>query len=119
MWWDDNKNPTLTVGFEFSAVDRGAFGVDDDHSSNARDMACECQRRVWHWIYQPPCEDLDGWTCRCIVAAWIFVPQLRSYTMTRIAERFGKKKQSLGRWVADFKKEFPEVCKHLSHLKHD
>lgn len=81
------------------------------------EMALELQRRIWAWVYQPPCENIDGFRCRCIVACWIFVPQLRDYTMTQMAKRFAKKKQSLGRWVADFKTEFPEVAKHLQHIK--
>lgn len=79
--------------------------------------ALEVQRRVWSWIYQPPATDLDGFFCRACVCAWVFVPELRSYSETKMAGRMGKKKQSLGRWVVDFKKQFPDLTKHLKHLR--
>lgn len=113
--YDDNGGVTLTCDFAYDQVE-SALGFEPAE----RDIedALECQRRVWRWVYQPPCTDLDGFTCRCIVACWIFVPQLRAETMTHIAGRFGKKKQSLGRWVVNFQKTFPEISKHLQHQKH-
>lgn len=114
--YDDAGAVTLVSDFSYDQVDR-----DLGYAPQERDLedACECQRRVWGWVYQPPCADLDGFMCRCIVACWVFVPQLRAETMTYIAGRFGKKKQSLGRWVTEFKIAFPEVSKHLQHLRHD
>jgi hypothetical protein len=114
--YDDGGSVTLVSDFSYDQIDR-----DLGFAPAERDLddACECQRRIWAWVYQPPCKDLDGFNCRCIVASWIFVPQLRSESMTYIAGRFGKKKQSLGRWVSDFKTAFPEVSKHLQHLRHD
>lgn len=114
--YDDRGAVTLVSDFSYDQVDR-----DLGFAPPERDLddACECQRRVWRWVYQPPNVDLDGFMCRCIVACWVFVPQLRAETMTYIAGRFGKKKQSIGRWVADFKLQFPEVANHIQHLRHD
>lgn len=114
--YDDAGQVTLVSDFSYDEIDERL-----GYAPSERDIedALECQRRVWRWVYQPPCVDLDGFMCRCIVACWIFVPQLRSQTMTYVAGRFGKKKQSIGRWVDDFKTEFPEVSKHLQHLRHD
>jgi hypothetical protein len=108
---------TLTEDFDYAKVSR-ALGetweepeVNDDIHVKAQDLA-----KLFQWHYQGECKDLDGWNCRAIILDWIFVPQLRSYSMTEMAGRFGKKKQSLGRWVDDFKKTFPEL-KHLSHFR--
>jgi len=113
--YDENSLKTLTTDFPFHELDCEAL----DAKEEAMEMACEAAHRVWEWIYQPACKDLDGFTCRCIVACWVFVPMLRGYSMTDIASRFGKHKQSLGRWVDDFKLQFPEVAKHLAHLRHE
>ena len=111
--YDDLGSVTLTTEFPYSEVDGQRYDPDLDPIS----AACECQRRVWSWVYQPPCEDIEGFICRCVIAAWVFVPQLRDYTMTEIAGRMGKKKQSLGRWVASFKREFPDLVKHIKHIR--
>ena len=118
--FDDSGSVTLTSEFSYDAVDQSLGFTPQERDV---DDACECQRRVWQWVYQPPgqdpLKDLDGFVCRCIVANWIFVPALRSQTMTYVAGRFGKKKQSIGRWVDSFKFSFPEVSKHLQHLRYD
>ena len=114
--YDDSGNVTLTCGFNWDAIDAYNFTKEDELKTEAIEIACEGYRKVWTWIYQPPCDNLDGWTCRCIIATWLFVPQLRSYTLTEIAGRFGKKKQSLDRWVQQLKQEFPELAT-LEHFK--
>ena len=113
---DDLSKVTATVDFAYDEIDRRVFGVETS-AEEAIEESLECQRRIWQWVYQPPNKDMDGFVCRSIVACWVFVPPLRAYSMTDIAGRFGKKKQSIGRWVADFKKEFPAVAAHLQHIK--
>ena len=81
------------------------------------DIVIELNQRIWAWVYQELSVDLDGLMCRCIIALWIFVPSLRDYNQTQIAARFGKKKQSLNRWIVDFKREFPEIGNHLQHTR--
>lgn len=113
--FDDSGSTTLTTDFSYAEVDErlGYPTIEPDY-----DAILECQRRVWDWVYQEN-KDLDGFMCRCIVACWIFVPTNRAQTMTYIAGRFGKKKQSLGRWVDNFKLTFPEISKHLQHLRYE
>lgn len=113
--FDDLSQVTQTVDFAYDEIDRRVFGKSND-VPDAVEMTLECQRRVWHWVYQPPMKDMDGFFIRSILCCWIFVPQLRSYSMTEISGRFGKKKQSLERWMSDFKREFPEITKHLQHV---
>lgn len=102
---------TETVDFAYPDIEPYKF---DDHI----DMACQCQSKIWAWVYQPPAIDMDGFMVRCLIACWIFVPELRTLSMTEMAGRFGKKKQSLGRWVEDFKKTFPELNR-IQHIRHD
>jgi len=113
--FNDDGGITLTSDFAYDELD-AALGYEPTELDI--EGALECMRRVWRWVYQTPCTDLDGFMCRCIVACWVFVPELRAETMTHIAGRFGKKKQSLGRWVVNFQKTFPEITKHLQHQKH-
>ena len=114
----DEAGITLTCDFDWHQVEQD---LDGDNSrlanSDAIDAICECQQRIWEWVYHAPCRDLDGFMCRAIIATWVFYSPMRAYSMTEIAGRFGKKKQSLGRWVVDFKIQFPEIVKHLAHLR--
>lgn len=76
----------------------------------------EAIRRIAEWMWQG-CANLDGFAVRAAVVCWIFHQPLRPYSMTRMAGRLGKKKQSLGRWVDSFKREFPAVTDHITHLR--
>jgi hypothetical protein len=71
---------------------------------------------IFLWIYQPPCQDMNGFFCRNLIACWIFIPDLRECSMTTMAKTFAKKKQSLGRWVANVKLTFPELNR-LEHFR--
>lgn len=47
---------------------------------------------------------------------WVFLPEVRAMNMSQLARGYGLHKQSLGRWVDKFKKEFPHIklpCWHL------
>lgn len=123
--YDDLSQVTQTVDFAYAEVDEHVFGVATSEPTlpqlmaEATELTCECQRRVWMWVYQDGAKDLDGFLCRCIIATWVFVPTLaHAYSMTGIASRFGKKKQSIERWTKDFKREFPTIAAHHPHLKH-
>lgn len=89
--------------------------MDDEDATKAK--AAEALRRLMDWAWQAPLQDIEGLVCRTVVLAWIFSPPLRSYTMTEIAGRVGKKKQSIGRAVDSFKSTFPDMAKHLRHLR--
>ncbi len=101
--YEENGGITQTCDFAFSEP-------DEAENESAREIACACQRRIWEWVYQAPCEDIEGFTCRAIILVWIFSPWLRGYNMTQTASRFGKKKQSLGRFIGSFKNQFPELA---------
>lgn len=110
----DESGITQSVEFAFSEIEP----QPDSLGSIDVDAVLEMHNRVWRWVYNAPCKDINGLLCRCIVACWILYEPLRKYNQTEIAKRFGKKKQSLNRWIVSFKKEFPEIGKHLRYTKH-
>ena len=114
----DEQGITLTCDFDWKQVEHDLDGPDAPPDTDQLvETICACQNRIWEWVYHAPCRDLDGFMCRAIIATWVFYSPMRAYSMTEIAGRFGKKKQSLGRWVVDFKIQFPEIVKHLAHLR--
>ncbi len=108
------QEPLGTVDFAWDAIEKYSF---EEPGRSGSEEACEMFARMMSWVWQGQCEDLNGLDCRATVVCWIFVPALRSYDMTEMAGRVGKKKQSLHRWTTDFKKAFPEVAKHLQHMR--
>jgi hypothetical protein len=123
--YDDLSQVTQTVDFSYEEIDR-RFGVAHLHEEQLEKLSeadvekvCEMHRRIWDWVGQDCFKNLDGFNDRSIIAAWVFCSSLKWETksMTDLAGRFGKKKQSLGRWVDDFKKQFPEVANHMQHVR--
>ncbi len=101
-----------TVGPDWDAIDRGAFHVEpesDDRTLTPEqaEAACRMFASLVEWIWQSGMKNPEGITIRAIIVCWRFVPELGSLTLTEMARGFGKKKQSLGRWVDDFKRRFP------------
>ena len=117
--FDDLSRVTQTVDFAYEEIDSKAFGVDDTPTEfeSRVEHVLEFQRIIWDWIYQPKKPNAEGMLLRAIICAWVFIPALRDQTLTQMAGKFGMKKQSLGRWVDDFKKEFPAMAQHLQHIK--
>jgi hypothetical protein len=60
------------------------------------------------WTYQSPSHtNTDGIAIRTIVQNWFLIKELQPLSLTQLARMYGKDKQSLGRWVDDFKRRFP------------
>src|SRR6266576_5961820 len=70
------------------------------------DRALELCGTLFRWVWQSGKRDSRGLTLRAIIVCWVFLPELQHQPMTRMALRFGKFKQSLGRWVEDKQKGF-------------
>jgi|DEB19_MinimDraft_3_1074340.scaffolds.fasta_scaffold119321_2 hypothetical protein len=115
--FDELGNVTHTVDFAYDEIDRRVFDVELDEDEYHK--AAECLHRIMAWIYQNGGRPPEGFACRCILACWAFLPELHGESITSIANAHGKHKQSLGRAVDDFKRDFPEVAKRLPHLKHE
>lgn len=111
--FDETDKHSPHVDFDYAEVDRHLSNQPIEDAGEFMEVF----RRVFNWMYQTPCEDLNGFFCRAVVVCWVFLPELRGKSMTYIAGRFGKKKQSIERWTKDFKKEFP-VLVRLQHFQH-
>lgn len=109
MWFDENglrtqiAEPSMPEDVE----------PDDPHVRAGLDFIADIMR----WIFSPPCDDLNGLHCRIAAAQWILVPEFHEFTLTAWAGRVGKSKQSVGRAVCAFKREFPHVAKFCPHLR--
>jgi hypothetical protein len=67
-----------------------------------------------NWIWQDGMKDERGVQIRAMIVCWVFLPHLHPLNLTELARGFGKDKQSLGRWVDDFKVQFPKIRnKHM------
>jgi len=71
-------------------------------------------RRICDWICAS--DEPGGVQCRSIIFAWIFCRRLRQFTLTEISERFGKHKQSLGRFITSLLTRFPALS-HIQHIR--
>ncbi len=109
--------------FDYSAVDKNLFGNDAETdlsklSQQDVDRALTVLRVMLQWIWQNGMKNVDGVKIRAIIICWIFLKELRPLTLTQLSRGFGLKKQSVGRWVDQFKKDLPEIktC-HMRNLE--
>ena len=100
---------------------RNTFGIlpapePDAMPPDAMEAACVGFTRLMEWLWQDGMKNSEGLQIRAAILCWVFLSQLRPLTMTQMAAGFGKKKQSLGRWVDDYKRQpdFPRIA----HMKH-
>jgi hypothetical protein len=114
--FDEESRPEPSVGFSFEEIERELGESLDDperHSTFTQqewDAFAKGLEKVFRWIYQDPHHrNLDGIQIRALIVAWIVVKELQPLTLTQLARMYGKDKQSFGRWVDEFKKEFREV----------
>ena len=77
------------------------------------DAAVAIFQSLIKWVWQDGMRNDEGLKIRSIIACWVFLPELRPMTLTEIALGFGKKKQSLGRWVCHFKQHFRFHTVHM------
>ncbi len=109
-----------SVEFDYEAIDRSVFHVETqdaslEFSAIEMDAACKVFTHLVEWIWQDGMKNVQGLQIRASIVCWIFLTQLRPLTLTQMAAGFGKDKQSLGRWVDDFKLSFPRI--RICHMK--
>lgn len=114
-----------TTEFDYEALDRDLFGENPEadlsqFTQEEVDRALKVLRVLLQWIWQNGMKNVDGLKIRSIIICWIFLKELRPLTLTQLATGFGLKKQSVGRWVDQFKKDHPEIrtC-HMRNLSHE
>ena len=109
-----------TCNFPYDEVDQSLFGAEarkelNDLSAADFEAASRVFRALVSWMWQNGMKNPQGLNLRAIIVCWVFLEHLRPLTLTELARAFGKKKQSLGRWVDDFKRAFPRI--RNSHMK--
>ncbi len=75
----------------------------------------EVMDKLLKWIWQSGMKNPDGVKIRSIILCWICLKELRSLSLTDMATGYGLDKQSLGRWVDDFKRRYPTV--RIPHMR--
>ncbi len=101
------------VGFSFDGKDKT---LDISHLSQEDvDRGVTVLTVLLKWVWQSGMKNADGIQLRAIIVCWIFLKVLRPLQLTQLAGAFGKHKQSLGRWVDDFKRCFPRI--RIPHMR--
>ena len=98
----EDGNPTIAVEFDYAAI-------DGEYSSRDLDGMRLAMRKLFAWVWQGGMADDRGRQIRNAIVCWIFLEELRPLTMSQFARGLGLHKQSLGRWIDDFKRQFPEI----------
>lgn len=111
---------TPAVEFDYDLVEQNLFGpkaVKELKKISSKDIEAARQafRILLQWVFQNGMKNPDGLKIRTIICCWIYLEELRPMTLTELAIGFGMKKQSLGRWVDEFKKDFPDV--RIPHMR--
>jgi len=115
----DEAGITQTSELDWASVDANVFGVIDTEFAEWKEQQGRMLSNIWQWVHQGRLDDIDGFHCRCIIVNWAFNELNWNDSMTEVAGQFGKKKQSISRWLVEFKKSFPDVVKHLPHLNNE
>lgn len=120
--FQEDGHPVPAEQFDYDLVEQNLFGRPDDRVDLSRcsqadvDAAITVLRVMLCWIWQNGMKNADGLKIRAIVICWIFLKELRPLTLTQMAVGFGMKKQSLGRWVDQFKAAFKIRTAHMRNL---
>jgi hypothetical protein len=114
MAHDESGALVPTTEFDYDAVDQDLFDIRPESdltelTPQEMEAALKGLRVLLQWTWQSGMKNPDGVKIRAIIMCWIFLKELRPLTLTQLARGYGLKKQSLGRWVDDFKVKFPEA----------
>jgi hypothetical protein len=109
----------ISVEFDWDAIEP----IPEPCHDHSAIEVLQRMQQLMRWGYNFKADHLDsnGMLIRFAILAWIFVPELQDSSLSKFSRGLGKKKQSLGRWITDFKQEFPAIAainKHLEHLEH-
>ncbi len=116
--FSDDGEPEPFVMPDFDAIDGEVFDREDsklEMSPEEIEVALKMFRTMVEWQFQNGMSNPNGLKIRAIIVCWVFLERLHSMTLTEMARGFGMKKQSLGRWVDEFKIAFPYL--KTEHMK--
>ena len=113
---EEDGHITAVTDFDYDAIDRNLFDLSPEDlqvlagmSQKEMDNAFKMFDTLLRWVWQNGMRNPEGMNIRTIIACWLFIRELRPLTETDLARIFGKDKQSLGRWVVQFKEAFPFI----------
>lgn len=120
--YDDSSELHPTCGPDWEAIEVNCDGQDfieavKELRAEHLEGALIVIRGLMAWTYQNGSTNMEGKAIRNAIIEWLVLPQLRHLTLTQISKAYGKHKQSLGRWVDDFKRTFPTV--KTVHMKNE
>lgn len=119
---DESGHLVSLTEFDYGQIEGNLFGDNPESdlsqfSAAEVDRALQVLRVLLQWMWQNGMKNVDGVKIRAIIVCWIFLKELRPMTLTQLGRGFKLKKQSLGRWVDAFKRDFPQIktC-HMRNL---
>lgn len=118
---EEDGHITGTTEFDFEKVERNLFGQQPTANDLSQISALELEAaekaftRLLDWVWQNGMKNPEGVKIRAIVVCWVFLKHLRPMTLSELAQGYGMKKQSLGRWVDQFKADFPKY--RTAHMR--
>lgn len=119
--FSENHSPQLVGDFDYDAIDERVFGVlGKEATEHQRDMAVELARKWIAWVFNDTIRkgvrNKSSIGLRAAALSWILLPEIHDrYSLTQFSIVLKRDKQSMGRFVADFKKTFPGV--HNRHMR--
>lgn len=117
---EEDGHLTGTTDFDIDQVERNVFGCNPDNDlTEITPLELEAAERAFthmlNWVWQNGMKNPEGVKIRAIIVCWVFLKHIRPMTLSELAQGFGMKKQSLGRWVDQFKADFPKY--RIAHMR--
>jgi hypothetical protein len=116
---EEDGQLTPITEFDYDAIDQNLFQIEPEELAGFTQREIDAASRLLsillRWIWQDGMKNLNGMLIRTFIVCWIFIRELRPLTETDLARMAGKDKQSLGRWVVQFKTAFPFI--KVPHFK--
>jgi len=118
--FDENGRKVWVTQFDYDKVDQDLSKYSqrkETFTAKEVDAAIKVIDKLLCWVWHNGMRNPEGIKIRAIVVCWILLKPLRPFSLTGISKLYGKKKQSLGRWVDQFKREFKFLTPHMRPAK--
>ncbi len=122
--YDYGCEKVSSVEFDYDAVDKAMVEdvrqfrkeiKDKPLTQKEIDRISTAVQTLMRWVCLSSLRNPNGIVLRFLIVCWQVLPELHEVQLTGLANMFGKKKQSFGRWVDNFKVAFPWA--RSPHLK--
>lgn len=111
---EEDGHLTGVTEFDWDQVERelGSWSPESD-LTELTPQEMEAARRalkiILQWVFQNGSKNIQGVGIRAVIACSVFLEELHPLTETQLARGYGMHKQSIGRWVEDWKRCFPDL----------